>query len=229
MIKKPNHKKIYIAIFLVVVLCVSIGAIIYTTQTPKSDFKVGVKVGQTFTYQLSGDSILFDSDAVPPAYLPEYNQTSYYQVTITGVTGSVVSFNTIWQFINGTSIDNANYIDLKTGDYNPGGYFWAIFPSNLKVNNRLYPEENNTLLVVNSTGSQPFSSGARPTNYWSIEKAFTNINNPTGSTQMLNIIEVYFDKQTGMPDYIDSAYDYNNPNYNIIITWQLTNSTVWSV
>lgn len=229
MIRKPSHKKMYIAIFLLVVLCVSIAAVIFLTQPPKSSFKVGVEAGETFTYQLTGDSVVFDSNAVIPAYLSEYNETSYYEVIITGVSGYTVSFNTIWEFQNGTSIQNANWIDLKTGDYNNGGYFWAIFPANLKTNDRLYPEENNTLLVVNSTGTQSFSSGNRITNYWSIEKEFNNINDPTGSTTMVNVIDVYFDKLTGMPDYIDSASDYNNPNYNIIITWQLTNSTVWGV
>lgn len=231
MIKKPNHKKMYIAIFLVVVLSISITAVVYATEISNSgtDVVVGLKVGDTFTYQLTGDSVVFDSAAVPPASLAMYNETSYYQVIVTGVSGSIVSFNTIWAFQNGTSIQNANYIDLKTGDFNYGGYFWAIYPANLKTNSRLYPEENNTLLVVNSTGSQSFSSGSRITNYWSIEKAFTDTSDPTGSTTMVNVIDVYFDKQTGMLDYLDSANDYNNPNYNIIITWQLTNSTVWGV
>ena len=77
-----------------------------STQISKSgaSVKVGVNVGDTFTYKLTGDSILFSSDASTPAYLSEYNETNYYQVIITGVNGSVVSFDTIWQFTNGTAI-----------------------------------------------------------------------------------------------------------------------------
>jgi len=227
--KKPSHKKMYIAIFLVVILCAATAAIVYATQISKSgaNIKVGVNVGDTFTYKLTGDSILFSSDAATPAYLSEYNETNYYEVIITGVNGSVVSFNTIWQFTNGTAIKNSDWINLVTGNYS--GDFWAIYPSNLKVTNLLYPKEKDTALIVNSTGSQSFSTGDRTTNYWHLENEFTNTNDPTGSTTQVNLIEVYFDKQTGMLDYLDNVQEYNNPQYNILITWQLTSSTVWGV
>jgi hypothetical protein len=227
--KKPAHKKMYIAIFLVVILCAATAAIVYATQISKSgaNIKVGVNVGDTFTYKLTGDSILFSSDAATPAYLSEYNETNYYEVIITGVNGSVVSFNTIWQFTNGTAIKNSDWINLVTGNYS--GDFWAIYPSNLKVTNLLYPKEKDTALIVNSTGSQSFSTGDRTTNYWHLENEFTNTNDPTGSTTQVNLIEVYFDKQTGMLDYLDNVQEYNNPQYNILITWQLTSSTVWDV
>ncbi|MGD0202705.1 MAG: hypothetical protein ABSC20_02210 [Candidatus Bathyarchaeia archaeon] len=229
MSKKPAHKKMYIAIFLVVILCAATAAIVYATQISKSgaNIKVGVNVGDTFTYKLTGDSILFSSDAATPAYLSEYNETNYYEVIITGVNGSVVSFNTIWQFTNGTAIKNSDWINLVTGNYS--GDFWAIYPSNLKVTNLLYPKEKDTALIVNSTGSQSFSTGDRTTNYWHLENEFTNTNDPTGSTTQVNLIEVYFDKQTGMLDYLDNVQEYNNPQYNILITWQLTSSTVWGV
>jgi len=229
MSKKPAHKKMYIAIFLVVILCAATAAIVYATQISKSgaNIKVGVNVGDTFTYKLTGDSILFSSDAATPAYLSEYNETNYYEVIITGVNGSVVSFNTIWQFTNGTAIKNSDWINLVTGNYS--GDFWDIYPSNLKVTNLLYPKEKDTALIVNSTGSQSFSTGDRTTNYWHLENEFTNTNDPTGSTTQVNLIEVYFDKQTGMLDYLDNVQEYNNPQYNILITWQLTSSTVWGV
>jgi hypothetical protein len=219
----------YIAIFLVVILVAASAAIVYATQISKSGakVKVGVTVGDTFTYKLTGDSDLFTSAASTPASLYEYNETNYYEVIITGVNGSIVSFDTIWQFTNGTAIQNKDWINLKTGNYS--GDFWAIYPSNLNVNNRLYPKESNTALIVNSTGSQPYSTGNRTTNYWHIESEFTDANDPTGSTTQVNLIEVYFDKQTGMLDYLDNVQEYSNPEYNILITWQLTSSTVWGV
>ena len=229
MTKKPSHKKMYSAIFLVVILCAAIAAIIYTTHSPKSEttVKVGVNVGDTFIYKLTGDSVLFDSEAVTPAYLSEYNDTNYYEVNITGVNGFVVSFDTIWQFTNGTAIQNSAWVNLETG--NNSGIFWAIYPPNLNVNDPLYPEESNTELVVNSTGSQPFSTGNRTTNYWFTENQLSSVNDPTGNTKVDNYIEVYFDKQTGMLDDLTNVQQYNNPLYNILITWQLTSSTVWGV
>ncbi len=230
MTKKPTHKKMYIAIFLVAILCAATIAIVYATQISKpagANVKVGVAVGDIFTYKLMGYSDLFDPDAVTPAYLSEYNNTDYYQVIITGVNGYVVSFDTVWQFTNGTEIQNKDWINLETGNFS--GDFWAIYPSNLHVTSLLYPKEGNTALIVNSTGSQPFSTGNRTTNYWFVENEFSNTNDPTGSTTQINLTEVYFDKQTGILDYLDNVQEYNNPEYNILITWQLTSSSVWGV
>jgi hypothetical protein len=222
--KKPITKKVYIAIFLLVILGIATAAIVYITQASKS---VGVNVGDTFTYKLMGYSVLFNSTAVTPAYLSEYNNTDYYQVNITGIKGSVVSFDTVWKFTNGTAIQNSEWVNLATG--NNSGVFWAIYPSNLNANNMLYPKEANTGLIVNSTGSQTYSTGTRQTNYWSIENVFTYINDPTGNTVQDILTSLYFDKQTGMLVDLTNIQYYNNPYYNIIITWQLTNSTVWGV
>jgi hypothetical protein len=228
--KKSRCPKVLIAISLVVILAIASAALVYVSiQSASASKQVvpGVHVGDTFTYALTGDSILYDTEAVTPASLYYYNETSYYEVIITAVNGFTVSFNTIWAFTNGTSIQNSDWINLETGNYS--GDFWAIYPPNLNVNDRLYPKEANTALIVNSTGSQPFAAGNRTANYWSIEKEFTNPSDPTGSSTMVSAIDVYFDKQTGMLEYLDDAQDYNNPQYNIIITWQLTNSTVWNV
>src|ERR1017187_2368170 len=73
-----------------------------STPTPTNGTNfVGVNVGDTFTYKLRGDSVLFSSDTTTPAYLSEYNNTDYYQVTITGISGTQVSLNTLWRLTNG--------------------------------------------------------------------------------------------------------------------------------
>lgn len=222
--KKAISKKVYIAIFLLVILGIATAAIVYMTQPSTS---VGVNVGDTFTYKLMGYSVLFSSDAVTPAYLSEYNNTDYYQVNITGIKGSVVSFDTVWQFTNGTAVQNSGWVNLESG--NNSGDFWAIYPSNINAKNMLYPKEANTGLIVNSTGAQTYSSGARQTNYWSIENVFTDTNDPTGNTVQDISTSLYFDKQTGMLDELTNIQHYNNPQYNIITTWTLTSSTVWGV
>ncbi len=226
--KKSKHTKVYAAIILVVILAIASVAIVYAvTHSSSKPIVPGVHVGDTFTYTLKGNSILFDTEAVTPAYLFEYNETNYYEVIITGVNGSVVSFDTIWQFTNGTAIHNSDWINLETGSYS--GDFWAIYPPNLDVSNRLYPKEEGTAITVNGTVSEPFSTGNRTTNYWGIGGNFTDTNDPTGSTTQVNLLEVYFDKQTGMLDYLDNVQKYSNPEYNLLITWQLTSSTVWGV
>jgi hypothetical protein len=226
--KKAMSKKVYIAIFLLVILVgiAVVAAIVYTTQTSSSPVVPGVNVGDTFTYKLTGVSVLGSADAVTPGYLSEYNNTDYYKVTVTGINGSTVSFDSVWRFTNGTEIQKSQWVDLSTGADN--GDFWAIYAPNLNVNDLLRPKGYDEL-IVNSTGTQTYSSSTRQTNFWSIENVFTDINDPTGNTQRYDFMGVYFDKQTGMLDTLTNVQEYNNPQYNLIITWQLTNSTVWGV
>jgi hypothetical protein len=225
---KAMSKKVYIAIFLLVVILsiAVVAAIVYTTQTSSSPVVSGVNVGDTFTYKLTGASVLGSADAVTPGYLSEYNNTDYYKVTITGINGSVISFDTVWQFTNGTAVQNSEWVNLSTGADN--GDFWAIYASNLNKNDLLRPKGFDTL-IVNSTDTQTYTSSTRQRNFWSIENVFTDINDPTGNTQRYDFMGVYFDKQTGMLIDLTNVQEYNNPQYNIIITWQLTNSTVWGV
>ena len=202
---------------------------------------VGLNVGDTFTYKLTGDSVLFSSDATTPAYLSEYNNTEYFQVTVTGINGSIVTVNTIWQFTNGTAIQNSNWVNLETGNYS--GEFWAIYPSNLNANDFLYPNGNAGLIVnstntqtngyagltVNSTSIQTYTDSARATNYWSTSHTIASINAPSNGTELYTYLQVYFDKQTGMLTSLTNIQEYNNPEYNILITWQLTSTNVWTV
>lgn len=86
MIRKPTHKKLYIALFLILIIGVSSAvAAVYVTQG--TSVKVGVKVGDTFTYKLTGGYVLYDNSAVPPAGISEYNATDYYKISITGING----------------------------------------------------------------------------------------------------------------------------------------------
>ena len=106
--KKSTSTKVYAAIILIVVLAIATAAIVYTATKTSPSSKpavlVGVNVGDTFTYNITGESILFSASAVSPSYLVDDNNTDYYQVTITGISGPVVEFNTVWKFTNGTAI-----------------------------------------------------------------------------------------------------------------------------
>ena len=62
--KKNSSKKLYFAIILIVIIAVSAGAVIYITQFSNVPIKVGVHVGDTFTYKLTGVSNLTSPDAV---------------------------------------------------------------------------------------------------------------------------------------------------------------------
>ncbi len=225
--KKNRSSKILIAILLVAIIAIASTAIAYVViQTSSNQTARGLHVGDVFTYNITADSILFTSDAVTPAYLSQYNDTDYYQVSITSVSGSSIGFDTLWKFTNGTALNNPESINLETGTNT--GDFWAMYLPNLKVNAPLTPKGDNGL-IVNSTSTQTYSDSIRTTNNWSTENVLVDSSDPTGSTQQDNFIGVSFDKQTGMLTSLTNVQQYNNPGYNILILWQLTNSTVWKV
>ncbi len=227
--KKGSSKKLYFAIILIVILAVSAAAIIYATQLSKpAAAKVGVHVGDTFTYKLTGESVLGSVDAVTPDYLSEYNDTDYYQITITAVVASNVSFNTIWRFTNGTEITTPQILDIASGNKSEANGFWAIYPSNLKVPDLLRPTGFDGI-TVNATDTQTYGASSRQRNFWQIEHQFVDTNDPTGNTMRDDYIGVYFDQQTGMLTTLTNIQRYNNPQYNVIITWQLSSSNVWAV
>jgi hypothetical protein len=231
--KKQSHTKAYVAIVLVAIIAIATVAVAYATygHSTKAKIIVGVHVGDTFYYNITGESILFTAGADPDAYytgFSQLNNTNYYKVTITGVNGVSVSLNTDWAFNNGTDIQNSQTINLATGQTTDPQGFWGIYASNLKLNGLLYPD-GTAKLIVNSTGSEQFSSGLRTNNYWSTERVNYLTTDPTLSTLQDNTIEVSFDTHTGVLTYLNNIIAYNNPEMNLIITWLLTNSTVWSV
>ena len=234
--EKVMSTKLIAAIILLAVLCIATAAIVYTTETSstKSSKLIvpGVHVGDTFFYNITGESVLFTSGANPDSEYPGFsdlNDTKYYEVAITGINGSIVSFSTDWVFKNGTDIQQSQTIDISNGNLGDQNGFWGIYAPNLNVNNLLCPKGGDENLIVNSTDTQTYANSTRQRNYWSIENVFTNMNDPTGSTDQDNFVGVYFDKQTGMLTTMTNVQEYNNPQMNLIITWQLTNSSVWAV
>jgi hypothetical protein len=226
--KKTTSKKVYVAITLLVIVVIASAAIVYATMIANSGASatVGVHVGDTFFYKLTGTAVLFDSDAKPPAGFSDYNSTDYYKVTITGINGSVVLFDTVWQFKNGTAIPQSQLIDLSTG--RTTGDFWAIYAANLNVNDLLRPKGADGL-IVNSTDTKTYANSTRQRNHFDIGNVFYDVNDPTYSTQRYEYDQVYFDKQTGILETLTNVQVYNNPQMNLIITWQLANSTDWDV
>ena len=218
----------YIAVIFLAIIVIATAAIVYAAQISSNktaeEVKVGVHVGDTFTYKLTGSSVLFSADAVTPDYLSVYNDTDYYTVTITGISGTQVSLNTIWKLINGTQFTSSQSIDISNGNTTDKNGFWALYPSNLNVNDLLSPKGFNNL-----THNKAYANSTRPTNFWQIDHEFTDQNDPTGNTRRDEYDGVYFDRQTGMLVTLTNRQAYSNPIYNIIITWDLTRSNVWAV
>jgi hypothetical protein len=231
--RKRSSKKVYIAISLLVILIAASGAIVYSYYSEQNTSVInvtpGVKVGDTFMYSIHGVSELLDLNAMQPPEFVQYNQTDYYKVTITGINGSNVSMDSVWQFTNGTSKLYQQTLNLATGmQTNQNTGFWSLYAPNLKLNDKVRPSGTDGL-IVNNTDTKVYADSTRTRNCWSIQNEFYDVTDPTYSTQQRRTTVVYFDKATGILDTLTDVQQYNNPEMNLIITWQLTNSSLWVV
>ena len=232
---KGISKKLYIAIALLVVVCVVTAAIVYaaTQPSPPKPAVTGVSVGDTFTYSIKGFSTMYDTNVASPNGIirydfNQYNQTEYYKVTVTSINGTQVSLDIVWKFINGTEIPYKQTIDLSNGKKTDDKGFWLIYASNLNVNQMVRPSGFDGV-YINSTDTRQYKDSVRQVNYFSIENEFMDYTDPTRSTYMDDIRDVNFDTQTGMVVSFINYQQYNKPAMALTITWTLTDSSVWAV
>lgn len=231
--KKGPNIKLYVGITLIILLVViAVGAIafVYNNQHAPNTVNAapGVHVGDTFDYKLMGASILFSQNAVTPDYLYQYNQTDYFRITITEVNGTVVTFKTDWKYLNGTNLQSTQWVNVSNGDQSDSNGFWGIYPANLKVGDLTRPGGFDKI-TVNQTDTQAYASSSRTRDYFSVSNQFYDVTDPTHSTFRDEFDTVWFDQQTGMLQSLTNIQQYNNPQYNILITWKLSASSVWAV
>jgi hypothetical protein len=227
--KKGVNKKAILAVMLLalIVIGVAAAAVFSNQKHPLVTAKVGVNVGDTFTYSLSGLS----SGSVPSSINPDfsiYNETSYYKVTVTAINGTRVTLDTNWVFRNGTNVESPQTIDLASGILSDLSGFYPLYPSGMNANQTIYPHVYRDV-IVNGTSPEPYASGQRETNYYTLENLFYNTQDPTGSTQVSTYDQVYFDRQTGMLTSLVDIKDYNNPELSTEVIWTLTNTNVWQI
>src|SRR5271157_5310635 len=225
--RKNKHLiRIIVAVVAViaVVLTAAVAAIYFgstnTQKTPSLKANPALQVGDTFTYKLTGSTVIGDVDIITPSEFLQYNETDYYKVNITSIQGSQVSLETTWQFKNGTQVTSPQVIDLSTGACAELAGFSYLYPANLNVTDPLYPQETSKLFV-NSTSTQQYAHSSRATNYWATEDEFVNSADQTGNTIRYDYISVYFDKQTGMLDQLTRIEFFTNPEIQLTTTWQL--------
>ena len=109
--QKKSSKKWPIAIALIVIISVATGAALYLTL-PEIVVDVGVKAGDTFTYSLSSQVQLNAANATMDPGFDQFNQTDYFKVTITAVTGTNVSMSCEQRFLNGTTVNTQQTVDI---------------------------------------------------------------------------------------------------------------------
>src|SRR4030042_6337252 len=191
-------KKLSFAAFLLALLCFTmVGSVWAQTRLP------GVFQGNTFSYDVTAFWSSNDPSGVVPADLLEINQTEYYRVTISAVSGAEITTETVWHFTNGTETSSFGTINVETGIST--GEFWAIVAGNLGVNDRLHPSGQN-YITVNETVMRDYLGGARETNH-----LILTLQDSDDTGHFLEHVDYYFDKQTGMLVQLNDAKVYSNP------------------
>ena len=221
---------IALAVTTVILIAFFYGFYTLGSQASKSTLSQaeGLKVGDTFTYNLTGSTVLGSGDTVIPAEFYQYNETNYFRVTVTEVNGTQVDLSTTWAFYNGTQVTRPQILDLSNGGEADQNGFFAVYSPDLKVNALIHPKGDDGL-IVNSTSTQEFANSSRTMNYWSIEKEFIDSSDPTANTMRNEFMGVYFDEQTGILYKLTHIEFYTNPEIELTITWQLISSNVWVV
>jgi len=209
-------KKLSFAAFLLALLCFTmVGSVWAQTRLP------GVFQGNTFSYDVTAFWSSNDPSAVVPADLLEINQTEYYRVTISAVSGAEITTETVWHFTNGTETSSFGTINVETGIST--GEFWAIVAGNLGVNDRLHPSGQN-YITVNETVMRDYLGGARETNH-----LILTLQDSDDTGDFIEHVDYYFDKQAGMLVQLNDAKVYSNPTMTITNFWKIKESNVWVV
>lgn len=189
---------------------------------------VGVASGNVFRYSYTCYFNSNDPHVVPPASFSWINQTDYFMVNVTGVSGSSVNFETMLRGLNGTnsigvcSINVGTGMGLISGYGGPTGtnnfYFMA---RNVGMMGRMFPSSNNSP-TINDTLMMTYAGQQRLTNHFA-----------TSTTQngMMVNSDFYFDQATGMMvEWRQETIQTNgNLQTNSTQMMKITSSSVWIV
>jgi hypothetical protein len=134
---------------------------------------VGVQAENYFEYSVqyaTSNSELFGADN--------------FTVTVLNVTGSIVNYELVLHYPNGTTSNDTSYVDLSNGYY--GQVSWVVVAANLNVGDLIYP---NWSWTINDT----VTMNGRQVNHISVNNAYVN---NSGQNAFVTI-DAYCDKITG--------------------------------
>ena len=191
---------------------------------------IGVSKGDSFTYHYTCYFNSNDSSVVMPAEFAWINQTDYYMMNVTSVSGSMVSYSTNMPMVNGTTLMGTGDMNMGNGvnsmsGYNPMGmtgmnsYFFMY--SNVNMMGKMFPSSSNSP-TINDTTVMLYPGEQRVTNHMSLVNNQGNVMNQT---------DYYFDQPTGAMVQWRQQYIQTNGNLmaNSTTLMQLDSSSVWVV
>jgi hypothetical protein len=198
-------------------LCFAAVTTVMTTQaqTPR----VGVSVGDTFRYDYIVTYSSMYGDPVPDELIPE-NQTAWVDMTVTKISGTIITFDMKTRYRDGTEIANVTTCDIDTGETSLGGP--PFIDANLNKGDMINPGAD-TAWYINQTETRDYKDSARETNQLQFQDSavFEEIGD------FLSVLDYWFDRATGAPVEYTSAVAYGG----IIIAREskLISTNIWEV
>jgi len=172
----------------------------------------GVKGGMAFDYYISSYWSSSDPSSVIPADLIVANQTVCIEIRIGSVNATDVETITIAYYYDGTTDFERGNINLYTG---MGYGFVGVIGANLNVGDRIHPDGEDTLKILDTT-MRNYESGARATNHVRI------IDDDPEDGDYRATRDLYFDKATGiLVEQIDQVETTIAPITVTRFTWNI--------
>jgi hypothetical protein len=180
----------------------------------------GVAVGDTFTYENTVTWTSKNPLDFPPAYLANQNGTTL-QVAVLSVTGSTVQLQKTLTWRNGTSQTDTELDEVNSGITGTV----LLYAANLTAGNLLFPGSTELPYTINETAIRAYAESYRETNHIS-----ANNTGAEGSTVAYSLMDLYFDRQTGMcvEYYLTTVYT-DSPNQAYTQHLQLKGTSLWKV
>jgi hypothetical protein len=161
------------------------------------NFNVGVASGDNFRYSYTCYFHSSDLQAAVPAAFSAINQTDYFMINVTAVSGASVNFETMLRGLNGSTSVGSCRMNVGSGVASISGYggpssasSFYFMASNVGMMGRMFPSSN-VSPTINDTVTMLYAGGSRQTNHF----ASTENNAAIGVN---NHLDIYYDQATGM-------------------------------
>jgi hypothetical protein len=156
---------------------------------------VGVSSGDFFQYKYTCYFNSDDPHAASPASFSLINQTDYFMINVTDVSGSTVHFDTSLRGLNGSSTLGVCSMNVGTGMSSISGYggppsasSFYFMARNVGMMGRMFPSSLASP-TINGSVMMPYAGEPRLTNHF----VTTSTSNGVSTTQ-----DFYYDQATGM-------------------------------
>lgn len=164
----------------------------FVTGEPQ-DRKVCVKVGDWAKY---GDIKVIwnsnDQNAQQDQNLINANATAWFNITVTDVRATIITFQNTTALKNGTLITNTAYVDVDSGT----GEAFTFVSAGLNAGEHLYSTEQGILLAINETITRTYSGVVRDVNHLNLTRRY--LNQSDASIDVYISLDYYWDKTTGV-------------------------------